>query len=140
MRPAWRRLSPGEFDHELVWLAVSIAAIAGGAVWLGLGLPWPRCPFLTVTGFPCLTCGATRCTLALVQGNFALAWGWNPLAMLALSGIAVFDLYAAVVLLSRSARLRLVDWTPAEKKAARIVVIAAIAMNWIYLLTHRSWF
>jgi hypothetical protein len=140
MRVVWRRLPAAGFDHELVWLAVSVAALAGGAAWLALGFTWPRCPFLALTGFPCLTCGATRATIALLHGDFPLALSWNPLAFLALCGVALFDLYALVVLGSRWPRLRIVDWTKTEKTAARIAVIALIAVNWIYLLAHRGRF
>ena len=138
MRLVWRPVSPGDFDHELVWLAVSAAALAAGAVWLGLGLPWLRCPFLAVTGYPCLTCGATRCAIAFLHGDPFLAWSWNPLAFVALCGVALFDLYALIVLLTRSPRFRVIDWTRAEKNAVRIALIALIALNWIYLLAHRG--
>jgi hypothetical protein len=138
MRLVWRRIPPADFDHELVWLAVSIAALAGGAIWLGVGLPGPRCPFLAVTGYPCLTCGATRCAIALLHGNLSLAWSWNPLAFVALCGVALFDLYAAVVLLARTPRFRVTDWTRAEKNAVRVAVVALIAVNWIYLLAQRG--
>jgi hypothetical protein len=138
MRLVWRRVSPADFNHELVWLAVSPAALIGGAVWLGLGLPGLRCPFLAVTGYPCLTCGATRCTIALLHGNFSVAWSWNPLAFVALCGVAVFDLYAIVVLLARTPRFRVIDWTRGEKNAVRVSVVAVIAVNWIYLLAHRA--
>jgi Protein of unknown function (DUF2752) len=140
MRLVWRRISPAEFNHELVWLAVSVAALIGGAVWLGLGLPGLRCPFLAVTGYPCLTCGATRCTIALLHGNVSLAWSWNPLAFVALCGVALFDLYAAMVLLTRWPRLRIVEWTRAEKNAVRIAVLVLIVVNWAYLLAHRAQF
>jgi hypothetical protein len=133
-------MAPEDFDHELVWLAVSAAALICGAVWLGLGLPGPRCPFLALTGYPCLTCGATRCAIAFLHGNLFVAWSWNPLAFVALCGVALFDLYAILVLLGRSPRLRVVDWTRAEKNAVRIAVVALIAANWIYLLAHRAQF
>src|SRR5437763_11680985 len=138
MRLIWRRIPPDNFNHELVWLAVSIAAVAGGGIWLSLGLPTLRCPFLAVTGYPCLTCGATRCSIALLHGNFVVAWFWNPLAFVALCGVALFDLYAAIVLLTRTPRLRLVDWTRAEKNAARIGAVVLIAVNWRYLLVHHG--
>jgi hypothetical protein len=140
MRFVWRRIPPGAFNHELLWLAVSMAALAAGVVWLRLGLPTLRCPFLSVTGYPCLTCGATRCAIALLHGDLSLAWSWNPLALVALCGVALFDLYALIVLLARSPRLRVIDWTRAEKNAVRIAVIVLIAMNWIYLLAHRGRF
>jgi hypothetical protein len=138
MRLVWRRLPPTEFNHELVWLVVSVAAVVGGAILLRLGFPTLRCPFLAVTGYPCLTCGATRCAIAFLHGNFSTAWVWNPLALVALGGVAAFDVYAAIVLITRGPRLRFVDWTRPQKNAVRIAVIALIAVNWIYLLAHHT--
>src|SRR6476659_11367445 len=101
MRLVWRKIPPAAFNQELVWLVVSVAAALGGAIWLRLGFPTLRCPFLAVTGYPCLTCGATRCGIAFFQGNFSMAWFWNPLALVALCGVAVFDVYAIIVLTMR---------------------------------------
>jgi hypothetical protein len=140
MRFVWRRIPPDNFNHELVWLAVSGAALVGGAVWLRLGFPTLRCPFLAVTGYPCLTCGATRGAIAFLHGNVGSAWSWNPLAMAALAGVALFDVYAAVVLVMRAPRFRVVDWTRTEKNAVRIVAVGLIAVNWAYLLAHRAQF
>jgi len=138
MRLVWRRIPPAEFNHEVVWLVVSLTAFVGGATWLRLGLPTLRCPFLAVTGYPCLTCGATRCAIAFLHGDFPSAWLWNPLALVALCGVAVFDIYALIVLITRAPRLRLVDWTRAEKNAVRIAVVVLIAVNWVYLLAHHT--
>jgi len=140
MRLLWRRRSAHEPDHELIWLAVSAASIVGGAAWLALGLPWPRCPFLTVTGLPCVTCGATRSAIAFLHGDFLSALRWNPLAFVAFFTLVAFDLYAAVVLLGQRTRLRIVDWTLSEKNVARIAVLSLLALNWIYLLAHRDRF
>src|ERR1044072_1264130 len=140
MRLVSRPLAPKEFDHELIWLVVSIVALVAGRSWLWLGLAWPRCPFLAMTGFPCLTCGATRCAIALGHGHISDAWHWNPLALAALGGVVLFDVYAAIVLIGRLPRLRLVDWTRREKKVFRVTVIALLAVNWFYLLGHRAQF
>ncbi|MEY2498468.1 MAG: hypothetical protein QOD12_2024 [Verrucomicrobiota bacterium] len=140
MRLVRRRVPAKGIDHELIWLVVSVTAGLMGLLAFGLGLNWPRCPFLAITGFPCLTCGATRATIAFLHGNFSLAWWWNPLALLALCGVALFDLYAIAVLLSRSARIRMVDWTGVEKNFVRIAVVSMLALNWIYLLSHRDRF
>jgi hypothetical protein len=138
MRLVWRRIPPEEFNHELIWLAVSAAVVAAGVVWLGLGLPWLRCPFRAVTGYPCLTCGATRCTIAFLHGNLPLAWSWNPLAFCALCAVALFDVYALIVLAARAPRLRVIDWTSRETNAVRLAVIAVILANWAYLVTHHA--
>ena len=140
MRLVWRRIPSNEINHELVWLVVSVAAAIGGTIWLGLGFPTWRCPFLAVTGYPCLTCGATRCAIAFSHGSFSAAWLWNPLALVALCGVVLFDVYAAVVLITRAPRLRLIEWSRGEKNAVRIAVVTLIAVNWIYLLTHRGQF
>jgi len=140
MRLVRRRVPANGIDHELIWLLVSVTAGAIGLVAFWLGLNWPRCPFLAITGFPCLTCGATRATIAFLHGNFSLAWWWNPLALLALYGVVAFDLYAIAVLLSRSARIRIVNWTRVEKNFVRIAAVSMLALNWIYLLSHRDRF
>jgi len=140
MRLLWRGRSANEPDHELIWLAVSASSIAGGAVWLAFALPWPRCAFLAVTGLPCVTCGATRCAIAFLRGDFLSALRWNPLAFVAFCALIAFDLYAAIVVVGRTPRLRIVDWTIAQKNAGRIVVISLLALNWIYLLTHHDRF
>ena len=140
MRLLWRNRSVNKPDHELIWLAVSVASITGGAAWLAMALPWPRCPFLATTGLPCVTCGATRSVIAFLHGDFSSALRWNPLAFVALSALIAFDLYAVIVLLGRMARLRIVDWTITEKNVARIIVISLVALNWIYLLLHHDRF
>jgi hypothetical protein len=140
MRLLWRRPPEGQFDHELAWLGLSVGTVVGGLIWLGLGLAGPRCFFRALTGLPCVSCGATRCTIAFLHGNFLTAWQWNPLAFVAFCVLLVFDLYALIVIVGRTARLRIVDWTPGEKKFARIAVVILLTLNWIYLLAHRDQF
>jgi hypothetical protein len=137
MRLVSRPLAPGEFDHELVWLTVTVAAALAGAGWLWLGLGLPRCPLLAMTGYPCLTCGATRCAIAFGHGRCFQALHWNPLALVGILGLVLFDLYAAIVLVARLPRLRLTNWTRTEKNVARSAVTVLLLANWIFLLAHR---
>jgi hypothetical protein len=106
------------------------------ALWVGLGLPWPICIFHDLTGWPCLTCGATRAAIQFFHGNFLSAWKWNPLVFAGLSAVAVFDVYAAFVLVTGSPRLRIAELTSAEKSLVRVLVIAALLLNWCYLFAH----
>jgi len=140
MRLVWRRRLGHEGDPELIWLAVSVASIAGAATWLALALPWPKCPFLSATGLPCITCGATRSALAFLRGNFLGAMSWNPLVFVALCGLVAFGIYAVIVLVGRMPRLRIVDWTVREKNLVRFTVICLLVLNWVYLLAHRHQF
>jgi len=140
MRLRWRRRSAPELDHELIWLAVSVASLAAATAWLALALPWPKCAFLSVTGLPCVTCGATRTAIACVHGDFFTALRWNPLVFVALCGLVAFNLYAVIVLVGRLPRLRTVNWSAGEKNMARIAVVGLLALNWIYLLAHRGRF
>lgn len=40
--------------------------------------PFPRCPFLQITGWQCPGCGSQRAIHALLHGNIASAWAFNP--------------------------------------------------------------
>jgi hypothetical protein len=135
MRLCFRRLVPGEIDHELIWLSVSLLSLGFAAAWLAVGLPWPRCMFHEITGLPCVTCGMTRCGIQFFHGHFLAALKWNPLVFALLCGVAAFDLYAFTTLATRAARLR-VAFGHAQKKCTRGIVIGALLLNWGYLLIH----
>ena len=123
-------------DHELIWLTVSLASLGLAAGWFTLGLPWPRCLFHDLTGLPCITCGATRAAVQLFHGHFIAAWKWNPVVFVALWALSIFNAYAFVALVLGAPRLRIEFQTTAERKYARILVITALTLNWIYLLSH----
>jgi hypothetical protein len=136
MRLSWKRLTPAETDYELLWLGVSVAALAAGALWFGLQLPWPSCAFHALTGLPCVTCGATRSAIQFLHGHFHAALLFNPLVFAGLCAIALFDVYALAVLVIRTPRLRLANWNRREKRAARILFALVLMLNWGYLLVH----
>jgi hypothetical protein len=131
-----RRLRAGEFNHELIWLTVSLGVAFSALLWLKTGLPWPQCTFYRLTGAPCFTCGMTRAALAFLRGDFAGSWFYNPLAFVAFCAVAAYDLYALLVLALRMPRLRLADMTP---RAHRLVLASAgvlVLANWVYLLNN----
>ena len=126
----WRRLRPGELDHEALWLGVSLATLAVAWVWVRLALPVPACPFHGLTGWACPGCGATRCVRHLFRGEICAAILVNPLMFATLGVIALFDLFAAIVL-----TLRLRRWRPARVPAwFRAGCAALVAGNWVWLL------
>jgi hypothetical protein len=136
MRLEWRRLRPGELDAELIWLCVTVAAAAIGLMWLALQLPVPQCTFRTISGLPCVTCGATRGAMALARGDISTAFWLNPLVFAGIAAIALFDAYALVVLLARAPRLRVAFASPRARPVLVAISCAALLLNWIYLLRH----
>ena len=135
MQVVARRLRRGDIDHELIWLGVSVLSLGAAALWLALGLPWPLCVFHQLTGLPCLTCGMTRCGIEFFHGHFFAALKWNPLVFALLGGVIAFDLYAFTAIALRRPRLRIL-FRQTEKKYARGVIVAVLALNWFYLLSH----
>jgi hypothetical protein len=136
MRIVRRPLAPGENDYELVWFCVTLVCLLLAMGWFAVGLPWPHCTFLALTGHPCVTCGATRCAVAFFRANFLAAWKWNPLVFVILCGLSIFDAYAFFVLIFRAPRLRLIQFSIAEKSLLRGLVIVLVLANWIYLLSR----
>ena len=136
MRLPVLRVGKGQIDHELLWLSVSLVSFSIAAAWLAIGLPWPRCVFHELTGLPCVTCGMTRCAVQFFHGHFLDALKWNPLIFTALCGVMAFDLYAFATLTTRAPRLRISFSTRRAKTFARVSIILAFGLNWIYLLSH----
>jgi Protein of unknown function (DUF2752) len=136
MRLRVRRLAPGEIDHELIWLSVSIVSLGLAAAWLTIGLPWPRCTFHEITGLPCVTCGMTRCGIQFFHAHVLAAVKWNPLVFAFLCGVTAFDLYAVAVLATRAPRLRICFQAPGAKTFGRMSLIVVLGLNWIYLLMN----
>lgn len=130
------QLAPNEVDYELLILGVTLGGLAVAAGWLALALPWPRCVFHALTGFPCMTCGATRSAVQFFQGDLIGSWSWNPLVFLTLAGITLYDLYAFVVVVVRAPRVRLLALSGGQKKFVRSAVVVMLLANWAYVLAH----
>jgi Protein of unknown function (DUF2752) len=97
------------------------------------GIQLPRCTFKMLTGLPCPTCGVTRAVIALSRGQIAHGLFMNPLAAIACGAALVYLVYAAAVLALRLPRLRPV-LSPAGGRALRAATVAAIAINWMWLI------
>jgi hypothetical protein len=134
VRIASRPLAPREIDFELITLSVSLGGLAAAMTWFALHLPWPRCLFRALTGYPCVTCGATRSAIEFFHGHFPAAWNLNPLIFSGLCAVAIFDAYAFVALALRAPRLRIENFTRPEKNIMRVAAVALLALNWIHVL------
>jgi uncharacterized protein DUF2752 len=90
------------------------------------------CFLKAFTGVPCPTCGATRAAGRLAHADLAGALAMNPLVtlvLLALMSWAVVDL----ALLVRGRALDL-SVSPAVARVLRGAAMAAIVVNWAYLV------
>jgi len=138
MRVIFRHLRPGETNWELIWSAAfAVTALMGGA-WIALGLPTPKCVIYHSIGWPCLSCGGTRTARALLHGDLAGAWSWNPLVAVILVAAGVFVIYSGVVCALRLPRLRIEAVSPTTGLLIRMVLVAVLASNWIYLVFRFS--
>ena len=130
----WRHLRPGELDHELIWLSVSVGAAVVAWVWLQSGIPTPVCYFHALTGLPCPGCGATRCVRNVMSGELTMAFRMNPMVFITGVLFALYDLYAVTVIAFRLRRLRF-DSIPVWLGAtARFGIPAVILLNWGWLV------
>lgn len=75
--PDIQTLGPAERQWRAALTLGWPMALAGAPLLLSLGTV-PLCAFRQLTGRPCPLCGGTRACAALVEGDFAAAWQFNP--------------------------------------------------------------
>jgi len=120
--------------YDLAWSGVSLLIFAGALVRAHL-FPFVRmtCPFREHLGIPCASCGTTRAVTAFVSGDPIEAFLFNPLA----AGLCLFSVgviaYTVLVRLFGAPRLH-VTLEGRAATAARIGVVAAILVNWAFLI------
>ncbi len=128
-----------EVPLPLVLGGISLLALADARVVVREGLWLPGfpilCPFRSLTGIPCPTCGGTRALAALSIGDLGAAIRFNPLVALSAMGILAG---AGASLAQRLAgwpalRLRI---EPREEILWRAAAVILILANWAYLLFH----
>ena len=70
----------------------------------------------------------------LMHGNYTAAFSFNPLLMAALSGAALWLLYAVIVVACRLPRLRCSRISAPVATTLKIGAVILIALNWVYLI------
>jgi hypothetical protein len=119
------------FGHAEVFAAIFALSFLAARFLpvLSLGL---TCPARTLLGIPCASCGMTRAFVALASGDVAAAVAVSPAgALLA----AVAWTFAAVALVRPALGFA---WPAVGARAARAAAVLAVAVllvNWAYLLT-----
>lgn len=109
-------------------LALAVLLLAPAAPWLA-GLLW-ACPFKTLTGWPCPSCGLTRSALALAALDPLGALTRYPLQALAWLGFLGGGLASGLAaLLGRPLHLLPLGEIPTWSK---ILLLLAVLTNWAW--------
>lgn len=118
-------------------LAVTLL-LGVAAVWLfqagpGLGGYSPGCLMRKATGLHCPGCGMTRASHALLHGDFAAAFRFNPL------GIVLFPVALAISGLEAVAWARRKPWPVRLSPGPRGAWALVIAIGAFWLLRNLPW-
>ena len=93
------------------------------------GFSMPVCFFKYFTGHPCVICGGTRATMALMRGDVIKALQWNPLFTIAL----VVVMTVLLIELASQRRFVIKFKSKKEKIVIYAITILVIMANWVYL-------
>jgi len=126
------RARPGAVPVGAILAACAIVAMGIVALAPLDRLPFSLCVFKAVTGVPCLTCGTTRALVRLARLDVAGALAMNPLVA---SGALLLIPWAAADLVLMPARRALaLELSPVAARMARVAVVAAAVLNWVWLV------
>lgn len=110
-------------------VVLALVALAPWAEALSAGL-WP-CTFKSLTGYACPTCGTTRAALLLARFDVVTALTHYPLPAVGWIGFVLGGLYSLGATLAGKTPPPVPTSLPGW---ARATVVAAIGLNWAYLI------
>ncbi len=111
----------------------ALAAVAVGGLSFLLTkppLPFPRCIFRAVTGWPCPSCGLTRAFIALGHGQLSEAVFLNIMSPILFVLVAAIFAGAAFEVLSGRLFLRALWERVKNQVLIAVLVLAAISWAW----------
>lgn len=120
------------------WIAIALLALA--AVIQAL-LPSNRqlfCPWMHWAGFPCPTCGATRCVAAMLHGSISEAFFHQPLFFLIACTLGVNWLSRGAALIFGFRICRVQFESRRERFFVGAVVVVLVVVNWLYVIARYS--
>ena len=129
----WTPLTVAERQLAYIWGGLALALVALKPLWLLLAPFMRPCLFHSLTGIPCPTCGATRCVLALLDGDLPGAAGFNPLVFAATAVFVLGGVIAPLWAWRRGTGPRFARQIPMP---VRIGLVALILANWVWLIVH----
>ncbi len=114
-----------------LWGIVMLSTVVLRPFWLALVPFVPACPFRSLTGVPCPTCGTTHAAIAMLHGRIGAALAANPLAAAAglafLAGGLIAPLWVAL-------RLPVPEIPAPLPRWVRALILAALAASWMYVI------
>jgi hypothetical protein len=125
----------GRIFFGLIYGVIALCALAAARV-LPVVTLVPACPFHTMTGIACPTCGATRALAQLAHGSVLNALSLNPLLVLAVL-LALAWLVLDIARLLFRAPTPLVTVTRSEGTGIRIGVLLLFLANWTFLIARQ---
>lgn len=135
MKISLEKLPKNTTDYEMIWGALGALAILT-ARFVPFSL-FPRlffCPFRRLTGYPCFSCGMTRCFILMSHFDFKAGIEMNPLGGAIFIFTAVFVGYVIIAVLFKTCRIRIRITSKSEGNYVRIAVILIVFINWLYLI------
>jgi Protein of unknown function (DUF2752) len=131
--PAWTR--PDSY-WDVVVLHLPMALLAGlglfPPLWVSRhSLPFMKCTFLYLTGFPCPFCGFTRSLWSISAGDWSFAAGNYPLSPGIYGLMALFFVWHATALLL-GIRMESGLYRLFKSGVAWWVVGSLFFLNWVY--------
>lgn len=95
-------------------------------------MPPSRCLFHDITGFPCLSCGATRAAGAFLAGDLFNMIYFNPLLVLFCGGLIFYSLFKlSEFIFNFNVK---VHFDRKIAQAMRITSVCLIILNWVFLI------
>jgi len=123
-------------DHELIWGMVGLLILGAARLVPPTLTNWYKCPFHSVTGIPCLTCGMTRAFRHVIHGQFTEAFGLNPLGSVLCILTLFYVFYALALVIFRLPRPRVRLESRAARWTLRLGLPLILLVNWVYLYCH----
>ena len=129
-----RQRVPDRIFFGLIYGVITLCALAAARFEPVLALV-PNCPFHTMTGIACPTCGSTRALVQLAHGSVLNALSLNPLFVLA-ALLALAWLILDIAQLLFRAPSPVVTVTRPEGTLIRVGVLLLFLANWSFLITR----
>ena len=93
--------------------------------------PSSGCLMKVLWDVPCMTCGGTRATMALLRGEFWTALTFQPLVIVGYGLIFFWGIVSLWAFLT--SRSLVLDLSPKQDLGLKVLIVGAPILNWFYL-------